>query len=256
MMSETLLLETPFAGARVLTINRPQALNALDLATMQAFATAVGQVAADDSLQVLVVTGAGRSAFCSGGDLSELSTRVTGEEALAMTTLMGDALRRLEDLPIPVIAAVNGYALGGGSEIALACDLRVVDAKARLGFAQGKMALIPGWGGGQRLLRLVGYARALEFLLNAHTLYADDLKALGLANRVAMDGHALDEALQWARQIAALPRDLLRAQKALLQAGLRRTYDDALTLERNLFPALWESEAHWEAVKAFLQRKK
>jgi enoyl-CoA hydratase len=181
---------------------------------------------------------------------------VTAEEALAMITLMGDALLKMERLPVPVIAAINGYALGGGGEIALACDLRIVDSKARLGFVQGRQALITGWGGGQRLLRLVGYSRALEFLLTARTLNAHEMQALGLANDVVEEGTALPHALELAQRIAAQPQALTRAQKALLQAGLQRSYEDAMAEERRLFPPLWESDVHWQAVQAFLNKKK
>jgi enoyl-CoA hydratase len=256
MTNNTLLIDTHSDGVTVITFNRPETHNALNAATMQLFSETIERLTHDKQLRVLVITGAGTKAFCSGGDLAELSKRVTAEDALAMITLMGDTLLKMERLPVPVIAAINGYALGGGGEIALACDMRIVDVKARLGFVQGRQALITGWGGGQRLLRLVGYSRAIELLMRAQTLFADELKTLGLANHVVDDGGALESALQIAREIAQNPPDLTRAQKALLQEGLHRPYDEALTHERQLFPPLWETEPHWKAIDNFLNKKK
>lgn len=255
-MSDKLLFQRQADGVAVLTINRPEARNALDLETMRALADSIAQMAADPDLRAVVLTGAGEQAFCSGGDLFELSRYPAAEDALSMITLMGDALLALERLPVPVIAAINGYALGGGSEVALACDLRIADEQARLGFVQMRMALTPGWGAGQRLLRAVGYARALDLLLSSHILHAPELLSLGLVNRVVEAGTALAHALTYARHIAALPPDVVRAMKALLQAGLTRPYDEALRFERALFPPLWAAEPHQRAVERFLNRSR
>jgi len=172
-----------------------------------------------------------------------------------MITLMGDALRQLELLPVPVIAAINGYALGGGSEIALACDLRVADETARLGFVQIKRGVVPGWGGGQRLLRLVGYARALDWLVRGHALKAPELLSAGLVNRVAPAGQALDAALMLAGEIVTQDADAVRALKSLLQAGLTQPYDTALLTERSFFPPLWEGETQVRTLQAFLNKR-
>lgn len=251
-----ILLDQHLNGAAVLTINRPAALNALTLTMMRALAEAIEHLHQAHDLRVVVLTGAGDAAFCSGGDLVELSRYPTEADALAFITLMGDALRRLEQLPVPVIAALNGYALGGGSEIALACDFRVAGENARLGFVQIKNAVITGWGGGQRLLRLVGYSRALELLLTARVLTAGEAQALGLVNRVVGHGQVLEAALQWAGEIAAQPPEVVRAMKALLHAGLTEAYPDALAAERALFPPLWAAEPHLDAVERFLKRQK
>lgn len=255
-MDESLvLLDRLPEGIGVITFNRPQARNALNLAAMRRFAETVEALHGLDDLRAVVVTGAGRDSFCAGGDLVELAGMPTESDAFGFITLMGDALRRLESLPVPVIAAINGYALGGGSEIAVACDLRVVDESAQMGFVQMKMALTPGWGAGQRLLRLVGYGRALDILLHARPMHAPELLALGLASQVAPTGQALDAALTLARQIAQLPAEVVRATKRLLWAGLTQPYDDALRAERDLFPALWAAEPHLAAVEKFLKRR-
>jgi enoyl-CoA hydratase/carnithine racemase len=251
-----ILLDYPADGIAVLTFNRPQARNALDLESMRLFMATVAHLTTDASLRVLVVTGAGETAFCSGGDLVELSRYPSESDALEMITLMGDALLALEHLPVPVIAAINGYALGGGSEIALACDMRIVDVDVSLGLVQIRLGLTPGWGAGQRLRRMVGYARAMDLLLRGHVMHAPEVEALGLANRIVERGSALPQALRIARHIAESPPDVVRGIKALLQAGVNQPYDMALQTERAIFPPLWAAEPHLQAVADFLNRRK
>jgi enoyl-CoA hydratase/carnithine racemase len=255
-MSEKLLMERRADGVTVLTFNRPGTRNALDLETMRRFADAMAVLEDDLELRVVIVTGAGDEAFCSGGDLIELSDYPSAEDARMMISLMGDALLRLERLPVPVIAAINGYALGGGSEVAMACDLRIADDTARMAFIQIRMGLTPGWGAGQRLLRLVGYARAMELLLRGTIMQGAELLAAGLANQVVEAGAALPHALHFAEQIAAAPPDVVRGIKGLLQAGLNQPYEAALQTERDIFPSLWAAEAHLQAVEQFLRRNK
>jgi enoyl-CoA hydratase len=253
-MNETILLDKQSDGIVTITFNRPQSLNALNLASMRRFAQVVTDLQDDESARVVILTGAEDRAFCSGGDLVELSQHPTEQDALDFITVMGDALRTLEYLPVPVIAAINGYALGGGSEIAVACDMRIIDEKARLGFVQLRMALTPGWGAGQRLLRLVGYTRALNILLHGHVMRAPEAQNLGLANKVVEQGKALEHARHLARLIADHPPAVVRGIKRLLRAGLEQSYDEALQTEREIFPPLWAAEPHLEAVAAFLDR--
>jgi enoyl-CoA hydratase/carnithine racemase len=255
-MTNKLLIEKRSDGIVILTFNRPQARNALDLETMRAFMDAVGDLAQDEGLRAVILTGAGTDAFCSGGDLIELSAYPSEADARMMIGLMGDALLRLERLPVPVIAAINGYALGGGSEVAMACDMRIADETARMAFVQIRMGLTPGWGAGQRLLRLVGYARAMEFLLRGNILQGAELFAAGLVNQVVEAGAALPYALKFAEQIAASPPDVVRGIKQLLQAGLTQPYDEALRVERDIFPPLWAAEPHLQAVEQFLSRNR
>jgi enoyl-CoA hydratase len=254
-MTEKILLDIHESGVAVITFNRPHVHNALDLEAMEAFATLIERLSSDSHLRVLILTGAGEKAFCSGGDLADLSGRRSEADAVAMIQLMGDALLALENLPVPVIAAVNGYALGGGSEIAVACDLRVIDENAQLGFVQAKRGLTPGWGGGQRLLRLVGYAAAMEILLGARVLKPEEVRALGLANHLTPPGEALHMALELANQIVALDPQVARSIKALLRAGLRQSYDQALLAERALFPPLWLGETHIYSLEAFARKQ-
>lgn len=254
-MSDFILLNKHDDGVYVLTFNRPQVLNALNLAAMTAFQQQINALQTDAGLRVLVLTGAGERAFCSGGDLHELSQHPTEADALHFISLMGDALLMMERLPVPVIAAVNGYALGGGSEIALACDMRIVGGGVRMGMVQINMGLTPGWGAGQRLLRAVGYSKALELMLRGTILRAEDLRAIGLANHVTNPGEALTFALELAHDIANRPPDVVRGIKQLARAGLKLSYGDALRAERDIFPPLWAADAHLNAVDAFLQRQ-
>jgi enoyl-CoA hydratase len=256
MTEQTLLYEQIDNHVVVLTFNRPQSLNALDLATMQMFASMIDELACDDELRVLILTGAGERAFSSGADLNDLADKNSEADALDFITIMGDALLKMERLPIPVIAAINGYALGGGSEIALACDMRIIDEKARLGMVQMRMAVTTGWGAGQRLMRLVGYSRAMQLLLRAHVMHAPEIKELGLAMNIVEAGTALEHALAFARHIAQSPPDTVRGIKNLLQAGLNHPYEEALAVERKIFPPLWAGEAHKDAVDAFLERQR
>lgn len=253
-MTNSLLVENRSDHITILTINRPAQRNALDLATMHMLAETITDLAADSELRAVIITGTGSESFCSGGDLYELHQYSTEADGRMMITLMGDTLLALERLPVPVIAAINGYALGGGSELALACDIRIADDQARMGFVQSKLALIPGWGSGQRLLRLVGYARAMDLLLSARILHVSELLAAGLVNRVVEAGSALDHALAYAQHFTHHPLPVIHSTKALLQAGLNQPYETALQTERDLFPPLWAAESHIQAVDAFLKR--
>lgn len=240
-------------GIAVITIDRAPVRNALDWATMDAFGAAVRALGADGApgLRAVVVAGAGEQAFCAGGDQRALA----GHESLAdgerLAGGMTDALAGLEALPVPVIAAINGHALGGGAEIAVACDLRVVDAAVRFGMVQLRLGLTPGWGAGQRLMRLVGYGKALELFLRAEPLDAAELVALGLVAEVAPAGQALPAAMAWARRIAAADGATVRDVKALLRAGVERTPVDAASFERARFAARWAGEAHTAALRGF-----
>ncbi|MFN2114861.1 MAG: enoyl-CoA hydratase/isomerase family protein [Anaerolineae bacterium] len=273
-------VKTDDLGVVTITIDRPAVLNALDWAAMDAFATAVADLAGrlrsptpaagargepatapvaprtdGGAPRVVIVTGAGDRAFCVGGDQSALESCTSPDDGARLAALMGDALLELERLPVPVIAAINGYALGGGSEIALACDLRVADEAARLGLVHLDLALIPGWGGGQRLARQVGYGRAAEMLLTARVYDARELREFGLVNAVAPRGQALPAALELATRLASADPGAVRAVKELLAAAGAMPYESALAAERELFAPLWVADAHLEALRRFAARR-
>ena len=251
------------SGICQITFNRPAKLNALDWPSMRAFKSAIEDLMRDCESEdldraprMVVLTGAGERAFCSGGDQEKLHTFLSRKDGEALAGTMGDALRLLEELPIPSLAAVNGFALGGGSEIALACDLRVVDENVKFGLVHARLGLIPGWGAGQRLLRLVGPGRAAEMMFSAGAYGADELKAMGLTSQISPPGKALEVAMQMAQKIAALDPATVRSIKALLKAGREQAYSQALDFERSMFPELWCADAHVKAVERFLAGKK
>lgn len=256
MTDSPIFLTFPQTNVAQIVFNRPEVRNALTLMTMQKFAEWVVELKAMPDLRAVILSGAGTQAFCAGGDLSELHALTTADEGAAFSHLMGDALSALEQLPVPVIGALNGYALGGGSEIALACDLRIVDEAVKFGMVHRQLALTPGWGGGQRLLGVVGYARAMELLLSGRILGAEEMLTLGLAMQVARTGEALDAALTFTAQFEAVPLEVVRAIKLLLRAGITLPLEQAHALEAGLFPPLWASQAHLDAVTRFLNRKK
>jgi enoyl-CoA hydratase/carnithine racemase len=221
---------------------------------MDAFAAAVSDAESDPELRALIVSGTGDS-FCSGGDLYELDQFPTRLDGARLASVMGDALIELESLPFPTIAAIDGPALGGGAEIALACDLRIIGEGASLGCMHIRLGIIPAWGGGQRLLRIVGYSQAMEWLAVGKVLTATEAQKHGLVNRIVTEGQALDVASQIAEDIARRDPDAVRSVKRLLQAGVGLLPNEALAEERALFPDLWEAPAHIEASTRFVSLK-
>lgn len=238
----------------VLCVNRPGARNALNWAAQERFTEVIAAAAQDPSLRVLIITGAGHQAFVAGGDLKELARH--GDEAggARLNRVMGQALARLTELPIPVIAAVNGDAYGGGCEILTACDLRLAAVTARFQFAQIRNALTTGWGGTARLVRLIGQSRAMELLLTGRMLTAQEAHAVGLVHGMVERGQdVLSVALQWAERLVQLPRAALAANKTLVNADLSLT--DAYALETHLFTQMWVHPDHHEAMQAFNEKR-
>jgi enoyl-CoA hydratase len=241
-------------GIGTITINRPHVRNALNWEAMHAFAETVEAAHKLADLRSLIITGS-EGAFCAGGDLVELDNYPTHQDGLRLTTVMGDALDRLEELPCPTVAAIEGSAMGGGAEIALACDLRVLAESARLGLVHIRLAISPAWGGGQRLLRLVGYARALAWLAAGRVLSAAETLKYRLANLITPDGEALRGAMELATSFSQQDPSAIQAVKRILRAGLMLSPTEAASAERRELPNLWTAPAHLEASKRFVLRK-
>jgi len=220
----------------VLTFDRPGARNAIHRETMDAFESAISVIEADTSVRAVVLTGAG-DFFVSGGDVREVTT-------LQEISRMRGLLARMEGLPVPVLAAVNGPAFGGGCEILVACDLRIAEEQATLAWKQIAMALTPGWGGTARLARLVGHGRATRLLLTGETVNARGALAIGLVDEVVPEGASLAAALDLARRVGAFSAFAVRQAKRSLHGD-----------EPRAFAAAWESEDHREAVRAFVERR-
>ena len=243
-------------GIATLRVNRPAARNALNWAAQEQFAAAVAQVGSDTAVRVLIITGAGDKAFVSGGDLKELSQHPEPEAGARLNRVMRDALVQLTQLPIPVIAAVNGDAFGGGCEILTACDLRLAASHARFCFAQVRNALCTGWGGTERLVNLLGRARALDLLLTARIFNAQEAQGMGLVQQVADEGGLETAVSQLAHSLTQLPQHALAATKRLIYAASHTTPDVVNQLETELFVNLWAEPDHLEALAAFQEKRK
>lgn len=249
------LLYSKEGRVATITINRPDVRNAISLATMAELEAVVTELETDGDVLAVIVTGSGEKAFVAGGDLKEFRSLRTVHDGRKMSLRMSNILQRLHHLEVPVIAAINGDAYGGGCETALACDLRLAASHARFGFRQIVFGVTPGWGGGQRLMRLVGQPKALELLLTGATLTADEALAIGLIDRVVSEGNVFDAAHQLAAQIAGRAPLAVRYIKRALARGADMPLDAAIAFENELFSVTWGSADHWEAERAFWDKK-
>ena len=238
-----------------LKFNRKDVRNAINEDIMQGLTDALDTLEASRELRAVILTGAGEEAFCSGGDLKWLQSYESRDEGMGMSRRMQGILGRLSALPVPVIAVLNGYALGGGTEIAMACDIRIIEEHAYMSFKQARVGLMTGWGGGGRLLRTIGYGRALELLTTCKELSPEDALKMGLANAVVPKGDGLHVAKAMVEEISKSAPGAIRCLKELLLFGLENTLDETTSLESSLFADLWVSEDHDEAVKAFFEKR-
>jgi enoyl-CoA hydratase len=241
-------------AVRVLTIARPAKLNALNRALLSDLDAVLRELARDGALRVLIVTGAGEKAFIAGADISEFEG-LTPEAARAYAAAGQAVFDRLEALQVPSIAAINGYALGGGCELALACTFRLLADTARLGLPETSLGLIPGFGGTQRLARAIGRQQALELMLTGRQVTAEDAVRLGLALRAVPAASLLDEAHSLAAQLAARAPIALRLARQAVAEGLDRPLADGLAREAELFGVAAGTDDMREGVRAFLEKR-
>ena len=251
-MSERIRIERRGA-VRLWTLSRPKALNALDRATLEALIARSEEVAADSGARAVVITGEGR-AFAAGADVAELQSHGP-LEAEAFSRLGHRALASLEALSIPTIAAVNGYALGGGCELALACDWIYASDAARFGQPEVKLGLIPGFGGTARLVRRVGVGWAKEMILAGEPIDAERACAIGLVNRVFPGDDLLAEAIQAGEAVARAGPVAVAAAKRVIQRGQDADLDVACALEQQAFGFAAASEDRREGLDAFLAKR-
>lgn len=237
----------------MVTIDRPEVLNALDEAVLNDLDAAIDQV--DPAVtHCVIVTGAGRRAFVAGADIARMRSMMP-PEAAAFSALGHAVLRRLERLPVPVIAAVNGYALGGGCELALSCDVRLAADNAVFGQPEVGLGITAGFGGTQRLARAIGTARAKELLYTGRTVSAAEALQLGLVNAVHPGDQLLDQAMALAGQIAAQPPLAVQATKRAIDLGCQTDIDTGLRIEVELHAACFGSADQQQAMEAFLERR-
>lgn len=253
MAYENLLFEVK-DGVGILTFNRPKVLNALDAKTLSELGEVIALVEGDRSVKALVLTGTGEKAFVAGADIAAMS-RMTPTEARAFAEGAHRLLERLERLPIPTIAAVNGFALGGGSEVALACDLVYASENARIGQPEVNLGIIPGFGGTQRLTRRVGKMRALEIVLTGDHYDAARAKAMGLVLDVLPLAGLLEHAVAQARKIASRGPVAVALAKRAVHAGADADLGVANELERQAFAASFATDDAREGMKAFLEKR-
>jgi enoyl-CoA hydratase len=254
MTYQNIILEQREPGIYLLTLSRPQALNALNAATLAELAAAIAEVVADAQARVLLVTGAAEKAFVAGADISEMQ-HYTPEQARAFSDQGMRLMAGLEALPVPVIALVNGYALGGGCELAMACDWIIASERAVFGQPEVNLGIPPGFGGTQRLARLVGRARALELLTTARQVKADEALRIGLANRVVPPQQLLDTGLEQARVIAQKAPVAVRLAKQAAQRGQDLDLGNACTLETALFGLAFATQDQKEGMRAFVEKR-
>jgi enoyl-CoA hydratase len=253
MPYDTLLVERDAAVA-VVTINRPKVLNALDRRTLGELGRVFDDLAADPGVRVVILTGSGSKAFVAGADINELAA-ATPDEGRSLARIGQQVFDRVEYLGKPVVAAINGFALGGGCELAMACTLRLAADTAKLGQPEIGLGLIPGYGGTQRLPRLVGKTRALEMLLTGAPITAAEAERIGLVNRVVPAAELMAEARALAARLAAQAPIAIRYILDAVDRGFETPLTEACALEASLFGLVMTTEDMREGTRAFLEKR-
>jgi enoyl-CoA hydratase len=242
-------------GIATITFNRPKVLNAMSLEVITELAQALKVCAQDDSVKALILTGAGEKAFVAGADISQMQNS-TSVEILKLMETGQETLRFLETMAKPSIAAVNGFALGGGTEIAMACDIRIAAENAMFGQPEILIGILPGWGGTQRLPRLVGMGRAKEMILSGAQISAQRAYEIGLVNKVVPAAELLAEAGKMARKFTTLPGFALKMAKNSINYGFDMSLDNAVKLELSAVSQCFSTQDQKEGMKAFLEKRK
>lgn len=252
MSTEILKMEVAEAVATV-TISRPQAMNALNSAFFREMDGLVAEIAGRADIKVVILTGEGK-AFAAGADIAEMVGQ-TQDDAIAFSKVGQRTLRSLELLEQPVIAAVNGYALGGGCELALACDIRIASSKAKFGQPEVNLGLIPGYAATQRLPRTIGLGNALHLLLSGEMVGAEDALRMGLVQKVVEPEALLAAAVELARTIASKGPRAVRLVKRVVREGILKDFESGCALESEAFGSRFDDEGA-EGMKAFLEKRK
>jgi enoyl-CoA hydratase len=253
MNFENVIVEKHGPIAKVI-VNRPDKLNALNAATRQDILAAFDELERDSEVRVVIITGAGQKAFIAGADISEFA----GKTALEQRAIMKGrrAFDAVEDFPKPVIAMINGYALGGGLELAMACDIRIASKRAMLGQPEIKLGIIPGGGGTQRLARLIGEGKAMELILTGEMISAEEAERLGLVNYAVEPDQLEAKTMEIAQKIAAMSPVALAMAKTAVKNAARMNLREGLDSEVDLFALCFSSEDKEEGVRAFLEKRK
>ncbi len=249
----TLTLEKKDQTA-LLTFNRPEVLNALNTTVATESLDALQSIQNDPDVRVLILTGAGR-AFVAGADIAEMQAK-NAEQARIYSELGHRFMNTLQDLPQPVIAAINGFALGGGLEVALACDIRIASESAQFGLPETILGIIPGWGATQRTARLVGAAKTKELIFTGRRIKAAEALSMGLVNQVVPDEELMDTVNEMAAAMCRQGQTALQHAKTVINRGSDLNLDQALQLEIDTFVDLFDTDDRREGMKAFLKKRK
>jgi len=242
-------------GIATITLNRPEALNAWSKALAKEFLSAMDDAQKDENVKVVIITGAGEKAFSAGADIKAMKG-MTALKARELSQMGYEICNAIESIEKPVIAAINGYALGGGMEVSMACDFRIASEKARMGQTEINIGLIPGWGGTQRLTRLVGKAKAKELVFTGKIIDANTALQLGLVNKVVPAEEFMTAVKQFAKELAGKAPVALKVAKSLIDVGADIDLKAALALEREGFGVVASSEDLQEGVSAFIEKRK
>jgi len=254
MEYSNLLLEKNGAVA-VLTINRPKALNALNSDTLSEMSTVLDELGRDSSVKVVILTGSGEKAFIAGADISQMKD-FNAMEGRRFAQLGQATFRKLELLPQPVIAAINGFALGGGCELAMACDIRIASENAKFGQPEVTLGLTAGFGGTQRLPRLVSTGIASELLFTGDIIDANEAYRIGLVNKLYSLENLMGEALKLAQRIAGRAPAAVQLSKSAIQRGINMDMDSAQAYEAEVFALTFSTQDQTEGCSAFLEKRK
>lgn len=238
----------------IVTVNRPDKLNALNTRTREDILAAFDELEHDDQVRVVIITGAGEKAFIAGADIGEFAGKTAVQQRAVMKGRR--AFDAVEDFPKPVIAMINGFALGGGCELAMACDIRTASNKAKLGQPEIKLGIIPGGGGTQRMVRLIGEGKAMELILTGDMITAEEAERLGLVNHVFPAEELESKTLEIANKIAEMSPVALALAKQAVKNAARLGLKAGLDAEVDLFALCFSSDDKEEGVKAFLEKRK
>lgn len=238
----------------LITVNRPEVMNALSKATIDGLKEAFRHFRRDDRVGVVILTGAGEKAFIAGADIHEMAP-LGPAEAVEFSRKGQDLTLFIESFPKPVIAAVNGYALGGGCEIALACHIRIASEDAKFGQPEVNIGIIPGWGGTQRLPRLVGRGKAVEMITSGEMISAQEAKEWGLVNYVVSSGAVIEKSMQMAESILKRSPEAVKLSLDAIRTGAETGLANALAHEATLFGIAFSTEDKKEGVSAFLEKR-
>jgi enoyl-CoA hydratase len=248
------LLVTKDEGIAIVTVNRPQFLNALNRATVEELSQSIAQVEKDDDVKALIITGSGDKSFVAGGDITYMQN-MSPMESREFGLFGQGVLRKLELLPKPVIAAINGFCLGGGLELAMACDFRIASLKAKFGQPEVNLGVTPGFGGTQRLSRLVGAGMAKQLLFTGDMIDAQEALRIGLVNQVVSAGELLNYVKGIAKRIMSGGQIAVKMCKLAVNEGMQTDIDRAMTIEADMFGLCFSTLDQKEGMKAFAEKR-